>query len=224
VSGQINLYNPALRLRRQLITGPTILLALIVIVLGVLGAQAYQQIRIAALTSEAAAVEATLKDHQDELARLTREVSRMKPRKKTAAELAAAEALLRGHQQVAAAVDAGLIGTTEGFSEFMRALARRALSGVWLTSLSIDLSGEGISIAGRTLDPGLLPDYIKRLNDEPVIRGRGFAYLELQLPSPDKRYHDFGLRVDGHGDADVQAAATAAVAGTSDAQPVTSPR
>jgi len=213
VSGHINLYNPALRVRRQLITGPTILLGVIVIVLGVLGAQGWQQVRLATLTSEAAGVEATLKDRQDELTRLSTELKRLKPRKKTAAELAALEALLRGHQQVAAAVDAGLIGTPEGFSDFMRALARRALPGVWITSLSIDLNGEGISIAGRTLDPGLVPGYIKRLNDEAVIRGRGFAYLELQLPAPDKRYHEFVLRVDGRGEADVQAGIPAGTPG-----------
>jgi hypothetical protein len=200
VSGQINLYNAALRAKQHYITGPTVLLAALVIGVGVLGAQGYQQVRIAALTKEAADVEARLKDRQDEVAHLTADVKRLKPQKRTVAEVAAAEALLRGHQQVAAAVDAGLIGTTEGFSDFMRALARRAVPGIWLNAVSVDASGGGMSISGKTLDPNLLPGYIKRLNQETVIRGRGFVFLELQLPKPEKHYHEFVLRVDASGD------------------------
>lgn len=213
MSAQINLYNPALRLRRRYITGPAVLLGVLVIVLGVVGAQGYQQIRLGALSREAADVEATLKDRQDELARLSKDVKKMKARKRTMEELAAAEALLRGHEQVAASVDAGVIGTTQGFSDVMRALARRAVNGIWVSALAIDAGGGEMSIAGHTLDPDLLPGYIKRLNEEKVIRGRGFAFLELQQPQPRTHHHDFVLRVDGRADADAVVTAQAPAEG-----------
>jgi hypothetical protein len=133
----------------------------------------------------------------------------MKPRRKTVQELATAEALLRGHQQVAAAVDAGLIGTTEGFSDVLRAFARHTAPGVWLTTLTIDASGGEMSISGRTLDPDLLPHYIKRLNEEPVMHGRSVASLELERPENEKPYHEFTLRVDARDEIEVAADGTA---------------
>jgi hypothetical protein len=40
-----------------------------------------------------------------------------------------------------------------------------------------------MEIRGRTLDPALLPEYIRRLNAEPAFRGHRFAALSVALPT-----------------------------------------
>jgi hypothetical protein len=48
-----------------------------------------------------------------------------------------------------------------------------------LTAFAYDAASGSMEIHGRTVDPALLPEYIRRLNKEPAFRGRAFAALKL---------------------------------------------
>ncbi|GAB4175951.1 MAG: hypothetical protein OHK0026_11590 [Rhodocyclaceae bacterium] len=184
MSRQINLYNRALRAKREFITGYTLILGLAVIVLGLALTYGYYQFRLGQMAREAARVEQDLKQQRDELARLSEEAARVRRSPKIAAELAALEARLKAHEEVARALDAGVLGSASGFSELLRALARQSLDGLWLTGLSIGAAGTQLTIEGRTLDPELVAEYIRRLGAEASMRGRGFDALHIAPPEP----------------------------------------
>jgi hypothetical protein len=93
------------------------------------------------------------------------------------------EAQLKGRQEIVDALRKGLVGTTAGFSEYMRVFARQSLPGVWLTGFDIAAGGDDLTIAGRALSPDLVPAYLQRLNREAPTQGRQFASISINQAS-----------------------------------------
>ncbi|MDT8439245.1 MAG: PilN domain-containing protein [Wenzhouxiangellaceae bacterium] len=75
--------------------------------------------------------------------------------------------------------------STLPFSTRLEALARRHPDGLWLTDIRID--GErGIKLAGRMLDPGLLPRFLDALGQEPAYGGQTFRTLSIDGAGADR--------------------------------------
>lgn len=183
---QINLYNPALRIKRQTLTARRLLAGLGVLVLLIAGYASVLRWQNAQLSNESKAVAAELRQRQEELARVSGELSQRKVSKPVEAQLVRAEALLKGREQISKALESGALGSTEGFSEFLRAFARQTAPGLWLTGLQIAEGGRTVTLEGRTLNPDLIPGYIKMLSMEPALRGRSFEALNVRLSADDK--------------------------------------
>lgn len=178
---QINLYNPALRARREWLTGKTLLygLGVLGVLLGLYGGVLRwhnQQ-----LSEEANRISAQLARQKTELSRLNEEIEQRKLSSETQAALQHAEAVLRGRERVREALGSGDLGSSEGFSQFLRAFARQTQEGLWLVGLEVAEGGRNISLEGRTLNPDQIPAFIRGLNGEPTLRGRTFEALNLQL-------------------------------------------
>jgi hypothetical protein len=120
-----------------------------------------------------------------ETTRLSKFTSEMGPRqasKLLADEVLRLEAQLKERERVMETLKTGAIGNTEGFSEYMAALARQSVSGLWLTGFTISGAGHNMAVQGRVTTPNLLPEYIQRLNQEKTFQGRTFSTLEMSLP------------------------------------------
>lgn len=182
MSAQINLYNPAFLAKREWVTPINLLLGFVVmgLAMGILGV--WYQWQLSGLAAEAAVVERELVERQDQVARLNEEVRRIKRDPRLEARVLEAETMLRGREEIARALSAGVLGTSEGFSGYLRAFARQTVSGVWLTGLSISAGGEQMRIQGSALNAELVPAYIRRLTEEKAMRGREFATLQMELP------------------------------------------
>ena len=48
-----------------------------------------------------------------------------------------------------------------------------------MTGFAVSADGQSIELKGRMLDASALPDYLTRLNAEPVFKGRQFAQLQV---------------------------------------------
>ena len=72
----------------------------------------------------------------------------------------------------------GLKLNQSGFVSYFQSFSRQAMNGLWLTEFS--LSGDALVIKGRMLDVSLLPTYISRLNNDPDLKGRSFAALDMK--------------------------------------------
>ena len=91
------------------------------------------------------------------------------------AELAARERAL-------ALLQSGAVGSTQGFSARLAALARHPVAGLWLRQIAIsDLTGS-MSLAGEALDPDTVPRYLHVLASEPVLAGLRFDRLVIERP------------------------------------------
>lgn len=235
---QINLYNPALRIKRQALTARRLLGGLGVMVLLVAGYASVLRWQSAQLSNESKAVAATLQQRQEELARVSGELGQRRVSKPVEAQLAKAESMLKGREQVSKALESGALGSSQGFSEFLRAFARQTAPGLWLTGLQITEGGRTVTLEGRTLNPDLIPGYIKMLNMEPALRGRSFEALNIRLAADDKTenragpggtapaapnqgpsdaarpipYHEFALNATGEKSSPIRAVQAAAAA------------
>lgn len=101
-----------------------------------------------------------------------------------AAELARLRAVEAGQRRIRAALDSGQAGGVQGYSEYLLALSRQTRGNLWLTAFSVAPDGRALELGGRMTDPRQLPDYLKRLNAEPLFKGREFAQLSLKAVEP----------------------------------------
>jgi len=183
VSQQINLYNPALIPKPDLLSGRIILITLSTLCIALLlayGATAYMASRAAALEQLSSS---RLAQMQSEITRLTQEVSGRKPSPQLNAELESLDALLAGRNEVIGVLKSGALGDTKGVSEYFRAFARQAVDGLWLTGFTVIGAGNDISIEGRAMGAELVPIYLQRLGREDALRGHGFGTLSVQTPT-----------------------------------------
>ena len=183
---QINLFNPALRFKREWLTGKSLLngIGVMVVLLGLYGGVVRWENQ--QLSGEASRVGGELGQMQEELTRLNQDIAARKVSSETEAALQRAEAALQGRERVLDALQSGALGSPEGFSEFLRAFARQSQDGLWMVGLQMAEGGRNIQLEGRTLNPDQIPGYIRGLNSEPTLRGRSFEALNVQLVGDDK--------------------------------------
>ncbi len=178
MSQNINLFSPALRKPRQLLTLALVVQCLCITLAALFAYNYYLQQQVKVAATELAAAQKLL-ENQLGL------VKTLKPKRVppvTEAELDAEIRQLEAEFKLAlesmAASKGGAFGSEQGFAEYLLAFSRQSVGGLWLTGFTIGGSGE-LEIHGRTLSPELLPSFIQRLNRERVFAGRKIARLEI---------------------------------------------
>lgn len=179
MSQQINLYNPIFLKQEKHFSARTIVqaLGLILAALGAFYAYALVQTR---------ASESATREQRDRVAAQREQLVKLGPQfspegrsKALEAEVARLEAEVKARESVLAALSTGELGNTAGFSEFLAALGRRAVPGVWLTGMNVGEAGNDLQLNGRALRPELVPVYLKALSEEPMMRGRRVTEMKL---------------------------------------------
>lgn len=184
MSQNINLFSPAFRKPRQLLTLAVVAQCLGITLAALLGYNYYVQQELRAVAAELAAAQ-KLFDTQVNFA----EKLKVRPvpavtEAQLDAEIRQLEAEFRLALKSIEALKSDAFGSQQGFAEYLRAFSRQSIGGLWLTGFSIGGSGE-LEIRGRALSPDLLPSYIQRLNRERVLAGRTIARLEMIRPKPE---------------------------------------
>lgn len=185
MSQQINLFDPALQRKRDWLALTNVVVAAGILAAAVGAAGVTARSELPALTAQSAAGEAQLKTMRDQLAALSQQVANRKPDARLEQEIGAAKLLLTARGEVLKVLQQRLGPEATPYAEYLRGFARQSLPGLWLTGLFLDGSGGGMEIQGRTADPALLPEYIRRLNTEQVFQGRAFSALKLAERKPD---------------------------------------
>jgi len=179
MSQQINLFNPHFEPQRNLLSVRGMAIALGALVLGLAAFGGYAKLRVARLETEVAQGEQRVQKAQKRLLDATAEFA---PRTKDArldAELAEVQAEHDALHRVADVIERGDLGNTQGYAEYFRALARQRVDGLWLTGVSIAGAGLEIGVRGRALDPALVPGYLARLRNEPVLQGKPVGGMQI---------------------------------------------
>jgi hypothetical protein len=184
MSQNINLFNPAFRKPRQLLTLAVVAQLLGITLAALLGYNYYLQQQVNNLAAELAAAEKLLRAQGDFVDKLKAKSVPHVSEAQLDAEIAALEAELKHAGESIEALKGGAFGSQQGFAEYLRAFSRQSIGGLWLTGFSISGSGE-LEMRGRTLSPDLLPSYIQRLNREKALAGRKIARLEMSRPKPE---------------------------------------
>ena len=77
----------------------------------------------------------------------------------------------------------GGAGQTTGFANRMEALARRHVDGLWLDQMILSGTNGGMTLRGATIDPDVVPQYLRSLAAEPALSGTRFDDFVIERPS-----------------------------------------
>jgi Tfp pilus assembly protein PilN len=182
VSQQINLFNPIFLKQKKYFSAVTMAQALGLILFGVILLGGYINFQLSSLLNEAEATTAQLKATQSQLAQVTAAYGPRKKSETLEAEVRKTEEEIKSLQRVSDILQRGEFGNTKGFAEYLRALSRQVVNGVWLTGFSVQGAGNDIEIKGRALQPELVPAYLNRLKHEQIMQGKSFSTLEMLTP------------------------------------------
>ncbi|HWI12669.1 MAG TPA: hypothetical protein VNT02_00365 [Burkholderiales bacterium] len=180
MSGQINLLNPALRQRRDVVSLRNLAALAGVLVVAMAAVQAYVSHDLTRRRAELASVQEARNARATRMAVL-QQAARQGAPSELGAEIRRLEAELRAQREGLSALQSGAAGSRQGYADYLRALSRGALSGLWLTGFTIAGSGE-ITLRGRLSRADLLPEYIQRLSTQPILSGRSFSTLDVAQP------------------------------------------
>jgi Tfp pilus assembly protein PilN len=179
MSQQINLYNPLFLKQEKHFSARTLVQALGVVGFAIIGVYAFGLVQTRSAERVATQYREQLTSAQNQLTALTRQSAGRVRSKALESEVAQLEAQVKVRQQTLQALGAGELGNTAGFSEFLAALGRQAMSGVWLTRISIEDAGNGLAVEGRALRADLLPTYLGALSRESMMRGRRITEMKV---------------------------------------------
>lgn len=93
-------------------------------------------------------------------------------------------------KQVREVLMGSMSASSFGYSDFLSALGRQTQAGLWITGLEVQGDGRDVVLSGRMTDPGVLPQYLRKLQQEDRFRGRRFAQLELRSVSDSEGLSD----------------------------------
>jgi hypothetical protein len=181
---QINLYDPSLRPRRERwravhglwVVGGTLAVALALS--SALGAVSQRRLAEVQQLEQQAATERALMNRNGGPGGL------QDANRERVAELDRLRALDAGQRRVHGVLDLQVAGRKDGYTPYFLALSRQAQSSLWITGFGVGADGEALEIQGRMSDAAALPDYLRRLNNEPRFKGRSFAQLSLKAADP----------------------------------------
>jgi hypothetical protein len=177
---QINLYQPIFRKQRQIFSAVTMLQAVGVVAVALLGLYGYGLAKVGALEAEVLQLEGREKALATQLMRIDPALSANR-RAELEAELRRLNATLLDQQRLIDVLREQPLGGTEGFSSYLAALARQRTPELWLTEIGINGGTAAIELAGRSLTPSLVPEYMQRLGQEPALAGQQFDRFEIEL-------------------------------------------
>lgn len=199
MSQQINLFNPVFLTQKKYFSVLTMLQALGMIVLGSVLFYGYALYQVAQMSKQTEEMGKRYATEQARLVNFTNEFSPQRSTQMLEDELKQLESQLAVQEIQLNLLKTGALGNTEGYSEYMRAFARQAVHGLWLTAFDIAGDGAQMSLSGAALNPQLVPVYIQRLGKEKIMQGKTFATLQMQRPKqeadrPVAHYVEFNLR------------------------------
>ena len=179
MSQQINLFNPIFLKQKKTFSAVNMLDALALLLVGVAAFYAYASIET--LNLDRQSVETARQYNQSKVG-LEATSSRYAPKKIDAgleAEVNNLQAQLNARKATLDSLGIGLLTNGVSYAEYLRALARQSLAGLWLTGFRVGKGGAEMEIIGRALQPELVPSYIHRLNQEQAMHGRAFDSLSM---------------------------------------------
>jgi hypothetical protein len=176
---QINLYQPIFRKQRQIFSAVTLAQALALVTVALLAIYGYGLVRVHGLESEVVQLEGRERALTTQLGRIDPGIGRGR-RDEVEQELARLNATLLDQQRLIEVLRERPLGNATGFSGYLAALGRQRTPELWLTGLAINGGTGAIELAGRSLRPELVPEYMQRLGREATLAGQQFDRFEIE--------------------------------------------
>lgn len=175
---QINLYQPTFSEERKPFSAGTALACLIVLA-GVLGAVSINaNARVRKLALEVDALRIQQMEQEDASNAGTPE-----PVESIEARIERLERSVDERSRALEILRSGAAGRTVGFAPRLEALARRHVDGLWIDALQLSGTSTAMMLSGSTLDPDIVPAYLRSLAQDDVLAGTRFDDFIILRPT-----------------------------------------
>lgn len=171
MSQQINLYHPGLRPAQRPLTAARLALGVIVLGIALAGYYAFAEFQLHQSELALAETNSEFKALQEQILKLGGAAGQAGARN-IEESIAKAEAEMRIREAVLKRLGGGDLGSTQGFSAYLTALARQRVEGVWITGLTVAGDSGDFTLQGGVSRPEMLLEYIRKLGREEVLKGR----------------------------------------------------
>jgi Tfp pilus assembly protein PilN len=186
---QINLYQPAFRQQKQILSAVTILQTVAVVTVALLTVYAFGYVQVSKLEVEALQIEGLERAKSIQLASVDT-TSGPARRAEVERELEILNERLADQQRLVEVLQQQSPGSSVGFSRYLAALARQRHPGVWLTNISVNGAHEALELHGRSFDANRVPDYLAALTQEAALTGQRFDNFAIyRTQDEDVRFH-----------------------------------
>lgn len=181
----INLYDDSLKAVRDLLSLPSVLIAVLVCLIGVLGGHLLARSRLDEASRQLAQRERTLAHLREALLENSKALATRATPSQLQQQLDAQQAEFRRMRNAASQIHAVLKDQTQPFGQVLRGLASRNAEGIWLEKIEISRGARLTLLEGQATHESLIPDYIAGLHRETALSGLSFAHLSVQGSSRD---------------------------------------
>lgn len=191
---QINLYQPMFRKQKKIFSAVTILQSLAVVLVGFVLFYVYASWNVNKLRNEVANHKRMQTEALAKIGTLNARYPLRKKSKLLETKIGKLEAEVRAKQSLLKVLSDTTLGNTSGFSAHFTGIARQQIQGMWLRGLQLSEGGRQVGIIGSTLQPELVPRFIKKLGREQAFAGAEFKTFQMQRSKEDVARVDFILR------------------------------
>lgn len=194
---QINLYQPMFRQEKKIFSAVTMLQIVGFFLVVLTAVYAWNVRSLAPFQAELAKTDADFERLVKQIEKMRAPTAADAERKLIDREIAALTREIAVRRNLQKLLTTRSFGNTEGFSSYFEALAQGHVDGAWLTDIRIAQGGGRLTLKGKTVDPELVPVYIKRLAETPAFRKRGFSVLELARSEKEQQLVSFNIATGG---------------------------
>ncbi|KAF3998991.1 PilN domain-containing protein [Glaciimonas immobilis] len=183
MSQQINLFNPLFLKQKKYFSAVAMVQALGLILLGALCISTFSDYEFSSIRNDEVTSTAQVNVVQAELTKVSAQYVPNQKDQLLADRITKANLEIKFLQQASETLNRGDFGNTLGYSAYLLAFSRQIVDGVWLSGFSIVGAGAEMDLRGLALRPELVPTYIDKLKNEPIMQGKTFSTLEMHIPS-----------------------------------------
>lgn len=180
MSQQINLLNPALVRARDWLTLRNMFLIYVVLIALLLGLNFKTEEELTQVTAERDAALVSLNTLKTKLAEVKNVEPQTNRTKEQELELQDLIETRETQSRLLTSLKQIDSESHQHVMDYMLGFANQSLPGVWLTGFKINSFEQQVSIAGQSLSPELVPQYMERLGDDPVFHGKLFSGLAMK--------------------------------------------
>ena len=193
VNQQINLYHPIFWKKKVVFSALAVLNILLVAGLGMSLIYAYSLWQNSRLGQELRELQTREQAAQIELEKVESQLPERMPNRLLEQQVEHLQTTKRLKSSVLNILRTQQVHSGEGFSGHFEGLARRTVSGMWLSSIQLDDGGKFLAISGGATRPELVPEFLQLLAAEEAYLGTQFQVLSFDRSSDDSRAIDFRL-------------------------------
>lgn len=194
---QINLYQPMFRKQQKIFSAVTMLQITAFFIVVLSSIYVFNVYQLKPFSVEIEKSDSQLAKLSDQIEVMSKTFPQMGKSRLMESEISRLTTRLENIKKIKTALSEGSFGNVAGFSGYFEALARGYVEGAWLTGINIADGGGKLNLSGKSVNPELVPVYIKRLADAPVFKNQKFNMLELVRISEQEDLISFNIGTGG---------------------------